>query len=62
MKVLIAEDENDTAVLYKDTLEKKNNEIITSNNDENCLEIYHKEFQDLKKEHVQFNIYNHWMQ
>jgi hypothetical protein len=29
MKVLIAEDEKDTAVLYKDTVEEKNNEVIT---------------------------------
>lgn len=29
MKVLIAEDEKDTAVLYKDKVEEKNNEVIT---------------------------------
>ena len=62
MKVLIAEDEKYRAVLYNDTLEEENTEVITSNNDENCLKIYKKEFQDIKKEQVQFNIYNHLMQ
>lgn len=49
MKVLIAEDDKDTAVLYKDALEEKNHQVITTNNGENCLKIYQKEFQDVKK-------------
>ena len=62
MKVLIAQDDKDTALLYKDALEEKNHQVITTNNGENCLKIYQKEFQDVKKEQVQFNIYNHLMQ
>jgi CheY-like chemotaxis protein len=48
MKVLIAEDDKDTAVLYKNALEKKNHRVITANNGEKCLKIYQQELQEVK--------------
>jgi DNA-binding response OmpR family regulator len=45
MKLLIAEDEYDIALLYKIALEKRNHKVITTENGEDCLNAYHEEFQ-----------------
>lgn len=48
MKVLLAEDDKDTAILYKRTLEERRNHRVTiTNNGQGCLEIYHKELQNV---------------
>jgi CheY-like chemotaxis protein len=44
MRVLMAEVDSDTALSYKRALEKRNHHITTTENDEDLLEIYHKEF------------------
>jgi CheY-like chemotaxis protein len=48
MKVLIAEDGYDIALLYKTALEKRSHQVIVTENGEECLKIYHKEFQHLR--------------
>jgi DNA-binding response OmpR family regulator len=45
MKILIAEDDRDVVLLYKHTIEKRHHEVITSEDGEECLTIYHEEFQ-----------------
>ncbi len=40
MKILIAEDEYNTAVPYKIALEMKNHEVVITNNGEGCLKLY----------------------
>jgi len=45
MKILIAEDDRDIVLLYKHTIEKRHHEVITSEDGEECLTIYHEEFQ-----------------
>jgi len=45
MKILIAEDDKDVVSLYKHTIEKRHHEVITSEDGEECLTIYHEEFQ-----------------
>lgn len=45
MKILIAEDDKDIVLLYKHTIEKRHHEVITSEDGEECLTIYHEEFQ-----------------
>src|SRR5690242_18392752 len=47
MKILIAEDDNDIARLYKRALEERGHEVIVTNNGQCCLEIYHKELQNV---------------
>ena len=48
MKILIAEDEYDIALLYKLALEKRNHRVTISQNGEDCLKIYHEEFQRMR--------------
>jgi CheY-like chemotaxis protein len=45
MKILIAEDEYDIALLYKMALEKRNHKVTITENGEDCLKIYHEESQ-----------------
>jgi CheY-like chemotaxis protein len=40
MKILIAEDDKYTALLYKEALEKRGQQVIISNTGQQCLEIY----------------------
>jgi CheY-like chemotaxis protein len=47
MKVLIAEDDRDTALLYKRALEERNHQVITADNGEEGLEVYHQQLQDV---------------
>jgi CheY-like chemotaxis protein len=42
MNILIAEDEKDIALLYKVALERRNHQVTTTENGENCLEAYHE--------------------
>ena len=45
MKILIAEDDRDVVLLYKHAIEKRHYEVVTSEDGEECLTIYHEEFQ-----------------
>jgi CheY-like chemotaxis protein len=47
MKILIAEDDNDTAASYKVALEERGHQVTITNNGQCCLEIYHKELQNI---------------
>jgi CheY-like chemotaxis protein len=47
MKVLIAEDDKDTATLYKRALEERGHQVVITNNGKGCLDIYHKELQGI---------------
>jgi CheY-like chemotaxis protein len=46
MNVLIAEDEQDIAFLYKMALERRNHQVTTTENGENCLKAYHEKCQN----------------
>ena len=48
MKILIAEDDKDTALLFKMALQKRGHSVITSHNGEDCLKIYHEESQKIR--------------
>jgi CheY-like chemotaxis protein len=48
LKVLIAEDDKDTALLFKMALEKRGHHIITTQNGEDCLKVYHEESQNIR--------------
>jgi CheY-like chemotaxis protein len=47
MNVLIAEDEEDIALLYKKALEVRNHRVTITSNGEDCLKIYHDAFQEM---------------
>jgi CheY-like chemotaxis protein len=47
MKVLLAEDEKAIAGLYKVMLEDKGHQVIITNNGEECIDVYHKELQNI---------------
>lgn len=48
VKILIAEDDKDTALLFKMALEKRGHRVITTQNGEDCLKIYHEELQNIR--------------
>lgn len=48
MNVLIAEDEHDIALLYKMALERRNHQVTTTENGENCLKAYHEKYQNIR--------------
>ena len=48
MKILIAEDDKDTALLFKMALEKRGHRVITAQNGEDGLKIYHEELQNIR--------------
>ena len=48
MNVLIAEDEPDIALLYKMALERRNHQVTTTENGENCLKAYHERYQNIR--------------
>jgi CheY-like chemotaxis protein len=48
MKILIAEDDKDTALLFKMALEKRGHRVITAQNGEDCLKIYQEELQNIR--------------
>jgi CheY-like chemotaxis protein len=45
MKILVAEDCEDTAMVYKEALQDKGHVVIHTTNGEDCLKVYHNEFQ-----------------
>ena len=47
-RILIAEDDGDTALTYKAALEKAGYEVIAVDNGEDCAKAYIEEFQKLK--------------
>ena len=47
MKVLLAEDDKDTATLYNMSLEGRGHQVTIANNGQDCLEVYHKELQNI---------------
>src|SRR5918996_1583643 len=58
MKILLAEDHEDTAVVYKLALQDKGHIVVHTTNGEDCLKVYHNEFQIVTfnsnpKEHIQ---------
>jgi CheY-like chemotaxis protein len=48
MNILIAEDETDIALLYKMALERRNHQVTTTENGQNCLEAYHEKYQYIR--------------
>ena len=58
MRILIVEADRDTALSYKTTLEKRNHQVSTTDNGEDCLRIYREEFNKVTSttdptEHIQ---------
>jgi CheY-like chemotaxis protein len=47
MNILIAEDENDLALLYKQALEDRDYHVTITPNGEDCLKTYHDVFQEM---------------
>jgi CheY-like chemotaxis protein len=45
MKILLAEDHEDTAMVYKAALGDKGHVVVHTTNGEDCLTVYHNEFQ-----------------
>ena len=53
MNILIAEDENDIASIYKETLESRNHRVMVTSNGEDCLKAYHNAFQEMISSHTE---------
>jgi CheY-like chemotaxis protein len=58
LKILVAEDHPDTAKVYKVTLEDRGHWATIATNGEDCLKVYHEEYQRVilrsnPKEHIQ---------
>ena len=53
MSILIAEDENDIASIYKETLESRNHRVTVTSNGEDCLKAYHDAFQEMISSHTE---------
>jgi CheY-like chemotaxis protein len=53
MSILIAEDENDIASIYKETLESRNHRVTITSNGEDCLKAYHDAFQEMISSHTE---------
>jgi CheY-like chemotaxis protein len=45
MKILLAEDHEDTAMVYKAALGDRDHVVVHTKNGEDCLKVYHNEFQ-----------------
>lgn len=50
MKILIAEDDKDTALSYKRVLERRGHQVVVTNNGEECLIAYQEEFKKVTSE------------
>jgi CheY-like chemotaxis protein len=48
LKILIAEDEHDIAMLYKTALEDKKHQVLITTNGEDCLKTYHEACQRIR--------------
>ena len=53
MNILLAEDENDIASIYKETLESRNHRVTITSNGEDCLKAYHNAFQEMISSHTE---------
>ena len=56
MEILLAEDDNDTGLMYKSLLEeRRGHHVINTSSGENCLKIYHEKLQNVEWEalHIQ---------
>lgn len=53
MSILLAEDENDIASIYKETLESRNHRVTITSNGEDCLKAYHDAFQEMISSHTE---------
>ena len=53
MRILIAEDDPRTLMPYKIALKAKGHNVITTDNGEDCIEIYQEEFEATNKELLQ---------
>ena len=49
MKILIAEDDKDTALLFKMALEKRGHIVTTTQNGEDCLKLFHEKSQNIRQ-------------
>src|ERR687884_299525 len=47
MKLLLAEDDKDTATLYNVALGARGHQVTITNNGQECLDVYHKELQNV---------------
>jgi CheY-like chemotaxis protein len=47
MNILVAEDEKDIALLYKQALEDRDHEVTVTSDGEECLKTYHEAFQEM---------------
>ena len=48
MQILVAEDDKDTAIMYRNLLEgRRHHSVIVTNRGENCLAIYHQKLEEL---------------
>jgi CheY-like chemotaxis protein len=47
MKILLAEDNKEISTLYNITLETRGHQVTVTNNGEECLEVYHRELQNV---------------
>ncbi len=53
MNILLAEDENDIAFIYKQALESRNHHVTVTSNGEDCLKAYHDAFQEMISSHTE---------
>ncbi len=56
MRILISEDVRHTAMQYKMSLEERDHHVITTQNGEECLQIYQKEKQTKKENETPFDV------
>jgi CheY-like chemotaxis protein len=47
MKILLAEDNKEISTLYNITLETRGHQVTVTNSGEECLEVYHRELQNV---------------
>ena len=50
MKILIADDDQDTALSYRRVLERRGHQVLVTNTGEECLITYHEEFKKITSE------------
>ena len=51
MEILVAEDDTDTALMYKNLLgDRRGHHVINTSSGENCLKIYHEKLQNVEWE------------
>jgi DNA-binding response OmpR family regulator len=47
MKILIAEDDKDTASSYKGALKERGHQVIITSNGKGCLDVYHEDLKNI---------------